>query len=111
MSLTLITHTEKVQFLKNFLNNQVEGMTNARPLMLRGSGANGKSFVLQEVAETSPVNILVIHPGDGHRFLPSAKPSEECVILMMSNGDVNDATLAYHLNAYIVDFKKDPAFT
>ncbi len=77
MSLTLTTHAEKVQFLKNFLNGHADNVPNDRPLMLRGSGGNGKSYVIQEVAETSPVNLLVFHPGDGYRFFPSVNHSEK----------------------------------
>ncbi len=110
MYYSLTTHAEKVQFLKNFLNGTIDGMTNARPLMLVGTGGNGKSYVILEVAKTSPVNLLVFYPGDGHRFIPAVSPSEECVILIHSNGSEEEAMFGYHLNAHVVEFKKDPAY-
>jgi hypothetical protein len=110
LTMQLSKHAEKVQFLKNFVNGDVEHMPNNRPLMLRGSGGNGKSKVITEVWENSPVNIMLFYPGDGFRYLPAATPSEKCVVLIHSNGSDEEMEFAEHMNAYDVEFKKDPAF-
>lgn len=102
----LITHAEKVEFLTNYIT----GPDNHVPLMLIGSGANGKSHVILEVAQQSPVNILVFYTGCGHSFFPSVNPSRECVILIHANGAPDEYALASALNANMVEFKKDPAY-
>jgi hypothetical protein len=108
--LQLTTHAEKVQFLTNFLNEAVEGMTLSRPLMILGSGGNGKTHIIHLVAEVSPVNILMIHQGDGYRFLPSTQSSDKCAILLPVNGSPHEFALAAALDAQSVEFLKDPAF-
>jgi hypothetical protein len=108
--LKLTTHAEKKQFLMNYLHEAIDGVTYRQPLMILGRGGNGKSKILEEVAEVSPVNILVIHEGEGHMFFPSSKPSDECVILLPVNGSPQEFALASALNAYGVEFLKDPAF-
>ncbi len=108
--LKLTTHAEKKQFLLNFLNDQVEGMTTRRPLMILGSGGNGKSKIIQEVSEFSPINMLVIQQGDTHHFFPSPVSSDDCVILLPVNGSPQEFALAAALDAQSVEFLKDPAF-
>lgn len=107
---TVTTHQEKITFLTNFLRNVQEGFDNSQPLMILGSGANGKSYVLQEVAQTSPVNICLLVTDQGYHYIPASQPSNKCVLLFLVNGAQDDFTLARILNASIVQFEKDPAY-
>lgn len=110
MVLTLTTHTEKIQFLTNFLHGYLEDYPRTVPLMLIGTGGNGKSSVIYEVSNTSPVNILILfHDGQFH-FVPSKEYSDDCVILLHANGAPSEYALATCLNANSVRFEKDPAF-
>lgn len=108
---TLTTHAEKVQFVQRFLRGGIPEYPNDRPLMLLGSGGNGKTKVVQEVAENADVNILVFQGGDSHRFFPSAQYSDRCVILITANGGRDEMEFGRLLNAQIVMFDKDPAYT
>lgn len=108
--LTLTKHADKVQFLTNFLDGNLEAFDNRRPLMLLGSGANGKSYTIMEVVKNSPVNIVLFYPGDGYRFYPATKPSDECVILIHANGAPQEFAFANALGAEIVEFAQDPAY-
>ena len=107
--MSLTTHAEKVQFLTSYLNGTLQTADEGKPLMILGSGANGKTYVFQEVVKTSPVNILLFMEGR-HTFYPSTIPSQECKILILANGSSYDYALAEVLNAMIVEFKKDPAY-
>lgn len=106
ISSPLTTHAEKVAFLTSYIT----GPNSHVPLMLIGSGANGKSKVILEVAQTSPVNLLVFYTGCGYTFLPSAIPSRECVILIHANGAPDEYALASALHANMVEFQKDPLY-
>lgn len=110
-SMSFTKHQDKVQFVKSFVKGELDDYSVNRPLMIVGSGANGKSYVIQEVREQSPVNLVIYHEmGGSFAFVPAITPSPTCAILMASNGAPEDYTLAKRLNAHIVHFEKDPAY-
>ena len=105
------THAEKVALVKKFLRGELEGCERKRSLILFGTGGNGKSKVIEEVAATSPVNILAVNAGDTHRFFPAATPSDECVLLLTTNVLPKDTELEETLSGYLVHFRSDPAYS
>lgn len=78
--------------------------------MILGSGANGKSYVLQEVVQNSPINVVLLVTGQGYHYMPASQPSNDCAILFLVNGAQDDFTLARLLNAQLVQFESDPAY-
>jgi hypothetical protein len=110
---TLTTHNEKVQFLTNFLNGSQQGFDRNQPLMIAGSGGNGKSKVFSEVAPSSPVNILLLNEdySDKFRVWDSNQPTDKYATLMIALGTDQEYELAQKLNAQIVQFAKDPAYS
>lgn len=108
---SLIHHSEKVAFLTNYLNGTLQDFDHNQPLMIIGSGGNGKSFVFNEVLKTSPVNILLLSSHENRYSIYSSRnTSSKTVILMIENGTPEDFELAHKLNAKIVEFKKDPTY-
>lgn len=108
--LTLTTHAQKVTFLTKFVNGELENFDRTTPLMIIGSGGNGKSKVIHEISEKSPSNILILYEGGGFSFLPSKTPSDICVILFHAHGTSGEYALGGHLNANCVKFEKDPSY-
>ena len=95
----------------NFIQGNLEDYPVDRPLMIVGSGANGKSYVIREVAQMAPVNLVIFQEAGGSfGFVPAISPSHECAMLMAVNGSPEDFALAKSLNAHVVHFEKDPAF-
>lgn len=110
MPLVLTTHEEKVNFLTKFLRDENPHYARDRLLVLVGSGGNGKSIVLSEVLETTPVNVVVICE-NRFSFRPATTgPSDECSYIMVCNGDSSDFAFAAYLNANVVQFLVDPKF-
>lgn len=107
---SLVHHAEKLAFLTNYLNGTLQDFDRNQPLMIIGSGANGKSFVFNEVLKTSPVNILLLSSENRYSIYSSTSISSKTVILMIENGTPEDFELAQKLNAKIVEFKKDPTY-
>lgn len=105
------THAEKVRFVKSFIKGELKDYPPDRPLMIIGSGANGKSYVIREVAQMAPVNLIIFQESGGSfTFVPAISPSHECAMLMAVNGSSEDFALAKSLNAHVVSFEKDPAY-
>lgn len=106
------THEEKLNFVKSFVKGELEEYPPNRLLMIIGSGGNGKSYVLRELAEQAPVNLLIFHESGGaFTFVPAVSPSNQCAMIMAVNGTPGDYTIANLLNAHVVYFEKDPAYT
>lgn len=105
-------HNEKLQFLLDFLNEKIPEFPLGTPLMIYGSGGNGKSTILHEVLEQSPVPIVVFS-GEGppaFQFYPTQKPSSKLAVLIVCLGTPEDMDFAEYLEANIVEFLRDPAF-
>ena len=114
VALTLTTHAEKLAFVRDYLYGHLDDFPRNRPLMILGSGGNGKTHVINLAMNTSIVNVMLLYPGNGYKFYPAEiildEHSDECVILIHANGTPEDFALAASLNANIVEFKSDPAF-
>lgn len=98
-------HEDKVDFLMRFLNGSFENYPRDTPLMIFGSGGNGKSYILNEVAERSPIPIVTF--GDGYRYYPTQYTSSRLAVLIVCNGAPEDFAFAKYMNANIVEFGKD----
>lgn len=105
-------HNEKVQFLLDYLNGRLEEFPLDTPLMIYGSGGNGKSKVFQEIVEQSPVPIIVFTGEDGpaFRFFPTQKPSSKLAVLIICNGTPEDMDFAEYMGANIAEFLRDPHY-
>ena len=88
-----------------YLNGMLENYPRDTPLMVFGSGANGKSYILNEVAERSPIPIVTF--GDGYRYFPTHHTSSRLAVLIICNGAPEDFAFAKYMNANIVEFGKD----
>lgn len=111
MPLVLTTHEEKVNFLKKYLKDEKPPYSREKPLMIYGSGANGKTKIVREVLETPPdVNVVILNNEGRFVFVPAIAPSNECAYLLVNNGTQEDFAAADYLGAHRVEFGKDPAF-
>lgn len=112
MSLVLTTHDEKFSFLKNFLKNRLRSYPRDKPLMIYGSGGNGKTKIVKEILENPPdVNVVILNNESRFVFVPAMSVSNECAYLLVNNGTQQDFDVAKYLGAYTVEFAKDPAFS
>lgn len=110
MPFVLTTHEEKVNFLKKFLQNETPSYSRETLLMLVGSGGNGKTLVLQEVLEATPVNVCVVCE-NRFRFYPAKTgSSDSCAYILVCNGAPDDFDVAEYFNANVVEFLKDPNY-
>ena len=98
----LTRHAEKLLYVQNYLASY-----ETRPLMLVGSGANGKSHILLEVSEFPPVNLAIITDRN-IRFVKSRNPSSVLKMLIHANGTSADYDFARYLDALVVKFERDP---
>lgn len=108
--LQLTSHNEKVQFLLDYLNGTLQQYPLDTPLMIHGNGGNGKSKILQEILEVSPVPILVLQSGEVYRYFPNQFPSNRIAVLLINNGASEDFEAAQYMRANIVEFLSDPSF-
>ena len=105
------THQEKVQFLLDYLNEKLEEFPLDQPLMIYGRGANGKSHVVREVSELSPIPICVFGGSTtGYSFFPTQHPSSKLAVLIVCIGEPEDFDVAEYMGAKIVEFVSDPAY-
>ncbi len=109
-SLQLTTHNQKVQFLLDYLNETLENYPLDTPLMIHGNGGNGKSKILQEILEVSPLPILVLQSGEVYRYYPNQFPSNRIAVLLINNGTPEDFAAAQYMRANVVEFLSDPSF-
>lgn len=107
----LATHAEKLHFVQRFLRGGIPEYPTNRPLMLVGSGGDGKSKIIEEVASTADVNILAIQAGESYRFFPAHQVSETCAILITGTGSQEEMEFGRLMNANVVLFAKDPSYT
>ena len=103
-------HKEKVQFLLDYLNEKLEEFPLDTPLMIYGSGGNGKSKVFREIVEQSPVPIVLFTGQGSPAFYPTQKPSSKLAVLIICNGTPEDMDFAEYMGANIAEFLKDPSF-
>jgi len=104
MTPTLVTHAEKVAYLVKYLKSD-----STRPVMIVGTGRNGKSNTVKEASTLVPVNICIYYSKDGITYIHSPE-SNVLKTIIESLGTNEDYTFAGYLGAYIVQFDKDPAF-
>jgi hypothetical protein len=106
----LTTHSEKMTYLRDFVQRVESGETE-KPLMIFGPGASGKSFCLQELVEISEIPIVVLQENNPRYFPGGPATQIRCAFLILSLGEVQDFHVAEYLNASIVEFKPDPAYS
>ncbi len=104
MAPTLVTHAEKVVYLVNYLKS-----TSTRPVMIVGTGGNGKSNTVKEASTVVPVNICIYYSKDGMTYIHSPE-SNVLKTVIESLGTNEDYTFAGYLGATIVQFAKDPSY-
>ena len=103
MAPTLVTHAEKVAYLVDYLKSD-----STKPLMLVGTGGNGKTNAVKEASAHARVNIC-IYNDKNMRFIHCAE-SDVLKTIIESLGSNEDYTFAGYLGATIVQFGRDPAF-
>jgi hypothetical protein len=103
MAPTLVTHAEKVAYVTNYLKSE-----STRPVMIVGTGGNGKSNAVKEASTVAPVNIC-IYNDKNMRYIHYAE-SNVLKTIIESLGTNEDYTFAGYLGATIVQFAKDPSF-
>lgn len=111
---TLTTHAEKVAFVKNYIQavQQAEPDSRPSPLMIFGKGGEGKTKVVQEVVEASPIPIMLLNEDyqGGTRYHPGTNPqAERCAVIHISLGQPEDFKVADYFRTTIVEFKPDPS--
>jgi hypothetical protein len=104
MAPTFITHAEKVAYLVNYLKS-----ASTKPIMIVGTGGNGKSNAVKEASTLVPVNICIYYSKDGMTYIHSPE-SNVLKTVIESLGTNEDYTFAGYLGATIVHFGIDPAF-
>ena len=101
---TLVTHAEKVAYVTNYLNSK-----STKPIMIVGTGGNGKSNAVKEASTVVPVNICIYYSKDGMAYIHSPE-SNVLKTIIESLGTNEDYTFAGYLGATIVQFGVDPAY-
>ena len=104
MAPILVTHAEKVAYVTEYLKS-----ASTKPLMLVGTGGNGKTAAVKEASNAVPVNISIYYSNKNMSFIHSTK-SNMLKTIIESLGSNEDYTFAGYLGATIVQFDRDPAF-
>lgn len=110
--LIISKHSEKVQFLLDYLEGKLASTPSGRPLLLIGKGSTGKTKVLNEVAEKTSVpfihmnieNTFLLHCPEGAAVGKRSRPP----IIFETLGDTDDMRLEEYFNATLVEFIADP---
>ncbi len=106
---TLTTHESKVAYVQHYLT-AVERGEEMCPLVIAGGGATGKSFVINEIAGTSNIPIVVIHDNT-HRYFPGKSPdSNVCAMIFTTLGLEDDIKVAAYFHSKLVQFKPDVSY-
>ncbi len=108
-------HSDKVQFVQDYLQGAIPQCPNTQPLCIVGGGATGKSYVLKQVAEESPVafchmNIekrVCFHSG---KFINPEGRFCPIPFIFETLGLPEDLQMAETLQAHIVEFVPDPSY-
>jgi len=112
---TLTTHAEKIAFVLAYLNGKAFENELNRPLFICGSGGNGKTKVLQEVANLvahpfAHMNLektIILHSGQQVEM----KSQQWLPLIVEILGTNEDKQFAEYMDGYCVEFAKDPAFS
>jgi hypothetical protein len=110
---TLTSHSEKVDFVLRFLHGKAFENELNRPLFLCGSGGNGKTKVLEEVATLAkrPFAVLTLNKNvlvySGKQT--QMEPCQMLPLIVEVLGSYEDGQFSEYLDAYCVEFLKDPA--
>jgi len=101
----LTSHKEKYDYVAKYIISDED-----YPLMIIGSGGNGKSIIINEVTNKYFYrNYCIIIPGEPFHFKTHDGAINNQVIIH-AWGTEEDFILAKYLNANIVYFEKDPEF-
>lgn len=103
MAPTLVTHADKVAYLVDYLKSE-----STRPVMIVGTGGNGKTMAVAAAAAHARVNIC-IYNDKNMRYIHYAE-SNVLKTIIESLGTNEDYTFAGYLGATIVHFGVDPAY-
>lgn len=103
MTILITTHAEKVAYVTNYLKSE-----STRPVMIVGTGGNGKTAAVAAAATHARVNIC-IYNDKNMRYIHYAE-SNVLKTIIESLGTNEDYTFAGYLGATIVQFAKDPSF-
>ncbi len=112
MSLYLTRHADKVQFLLSFLAGNQPTYPLDEPLCIEGPGASGKSYVLNEVRDQTPVPLILVQE-NRYFVVPATQPSNRVqpVMIIVSLGDQSEEhQAAKYFKANPVYFQPDPDF-
>jgi hypothetical protein len=108
----LSLHSDKVKFVLDYIQGALPQCPPSRPLCILGQGATGKTYVMRDVCEETPVafchmNIEKKMLYQSGKFINPEGGSNPIPFVFQCLGLPEDIDMAETLNAYIVEFVPD----